>query len=134
MTTFETETRHYWRNSRCRSKLPTPVANVSEAFCARGCHSSFYRKRPIDWSQTWKKLRLIRGVDRCASPSRGPLRCLILRGFAAGVTDDTSATRVGKHTVICHLIYTAHFHTHRQGCETGLISAHGSHRNKHAYE
>jgi hypothetical protein len=123
MTTFETETRHYWRNSRCRSKLPTPERPID-----------WSQTRPIDWSQTWKKLRLIRGADRCASPSRGPLRCLILRGFAAGVTDDTSATRVGKHTVICHLIYTAHFHTHRQGCETGLISAHGSHRNKHAYE
>jgi hypothetical protein len=37
--------RHYCRNPRCRSKLPAPVANEREAFCCRGCHSSFYRHR-----------------------------------------------------------------------------------------
>ena len=45
MTEFATELRHYCRNPRCRSKLPKPVANPREAFCARGCHSGFYRKR-----------------------------------------------------------------------------------------
>jgi hypothetical protein len=29
------------------SKLPTPVANAREAFCARGCFSSFYLHRCI---------------------------------------------------------------------------------------
>jgi hypothetical protein len=33
------------RNPRCRSKLKAPVDNPREAFCTRGCHSSFYRKR-----------------------------------------------------------------------------------------
>jgi hypothetical protein len=45
MTEFQQEFRHYCRNPRCRSKLPAPVSNPREAFCARGCHSSFYRKR-----------------------------------------------------------------------------------------
>jgi len=45
MTEFTTELRHYCRNPRCRSKLPKPVGNPREAFCARGCHSGYYRKR-----------------------------------------------------------------------------------------
>jgi hypothetical protein len=46
MTDFvETELRHRCRNPRCRSKLKAPVSNRREAFCARLCHSSFYRKR-----------------------------------------------------------------------------------------
>ena len=45
MTEFIQEVRYRCRNLRCRSKLPAPVANTREAFCARGCHSSFYRKR-----------------------------------------------------------------------------------------
>ena len=39
------EYRHYCRNPRCRSKLKEPVANKREAFCTKGCHSSFYRHR-----------------------------------------------------------------------------------------
>ena len=45
MTEFKQELGHYCRNPKCRSKLPEPVANEREAFCARGCHSGFYRKR-----------------------------------------------------------------------------------------
>jgi hypothetical protein len=41
----ETAIRHYCRNPRCRSKLPTPVSNPREAFCARGCHASFHLHR-----------------------------------------------------------------------------------------
>jgi hypothetical protein len=37
--------RHCCRNPKCRSKLPVPVSNEREAFCARGCHSAFYRTR-----------------------------------------------------------------------------------------
>jgi hypothetical protein len=43
--TGEEYTRHYCRNPKCRSKLPKPVSNEREAFCARGCHTAFYRKR-----------------------------------------------------------------------------------------
>src|SRR5215813_1760053 len=45
MTEFATEVRHYCRNPKCRSKLPKPVSNEREAFCARGCHTAFYRTR-----------------------------------------------------------------------------------------
>jgi hypothetical protein len=46
MTDFaETAVRHYCRDPKCRSKLLSPVSNQRDAFCARGCHSSFYRKR-----------------------------------------------------------------------------------------
>jgi hypothetical protein len=45
MTDFRVELRHRCRNPRCRSKLPTPVSNEREAFCTRGCHSSFYLHR-----------------------------------------------------------------------------------------
>ena len=46
MTDFiETEYRHYCRNHTCRSKLKAPVSNEREAFCVRGCHTSFYLHR-----------------------------------------------------------------------------------------
>jgi hypothetical protein len=44
MTEFKQDMRHYCRNPRCRSKLPEPVSNPREAFCAPGCHSAFYRR------------------------------------------------------------------------------------------
>ena len=45
MTEFAPEVRHYCRKPKCRSKLPKPVSNERDAFCARGCHTAFYRKR-----------------------------------------------------------------------------------------
>ena len=46
MTEFaETAMRSICRNPKCRSKLPAQVSNPREAFCARGCHSGFYRRR-----------------------------------------------------------------------------------------
>jgi hypothetical protein len=45
MTNFTETLRHYCRNPRCRSKLPSPVSNPREAFCARGCFNSFYLHR-----------------------------------------------------------------------------------------
>jgi hypothetical protein len=47
MTEFAERLRHRCRNPRCQSKLPTPVANPREAFCTKGCRSSFYRKRCV---------------------------------------------------------------------------------------
>jgi hypothetical protein len=41
----ETETRKMCRNPKCRSKLPSPVSNEREAFCVKGCYSSFYLHR-----------------------------------------------------------------------------------------
>ena len=46
MTEFiEEKEFHYCRNPHCRSKLKAPVSNRREAFCARGCHTSFYLRR-----------------------------------------------------------------------------------------
>jgi hypothetical protein len=46
MTEFaETAMRHYCRNPKCRMRLPAPVSNEREAFCKRGCYSSFYLHR-----------------------------------------------------------------------------------------
>ncbi len=45
MTNFQKdEYRHFCRNPKCRTKLKAPVSNRREAFCARGCHTSFYLK------------------------------------------------------------------------------------------
>lgn len=45
MTEFTQTLRHRCRNPRCRSKLPVLVSNDREAFCTKGCHSSFYLHR-----------------------------------------------------------------------------------------
>src|SRR5215467_9378845 len=45
MTEFTQTLRHYCRNPRCRSKMPSPASDPHKAFCTRGCHSSFYLKR-----------------------------------------------------------------------------------------
>jgi hypothetical protein len=47
LTEFKQEVRHFCRNPKCGSKLPKPVSNPREAFCARGCHTSFYLHRCI---------------------------------------------------------------------------------------
>jgi hypothetical protein len=47
MTEFTQTLRHYCRNPRCRSKLPSPASDPLKAFCTRGCHSSFYLKRCV---------------------------------------------------------------------------------------
>jgi len=47
MIEFAQTLRHYCRNPRCRSKLPSPASDPRKAFCTRGCHSSFYLKRCI---------------------------------------------------------------------------------------
>ena len=35
----------YCRHRICRTKLKKPVSNQRDAFCSRGCHTSFYLKR-----------------------------------------------------------------------------------------
>ena len=47
MSGFTEDLRRMCRNPLCRMKLPEPTANLREAFCTRGCHTSFYRKRCI---------------------------------------------------------------------------------------
>ena len=62
--------RHYCRNPRCRSKLPAPVTNLREAFCARGCHTQFYRHRCIVCEREMDRiteLKQLCGRKRCKS-------------------------------------------------------------------
>jgi hypothetical protein len=54
---FSEAFRHYCRNPRCRSKLKAPVENMREAFCARGCHTQYYRKRCIACEQAMERKR-----------------------------------------------------------------------------
>ena len=35
----------FCRNRKCRTKLKPAVSNPREAFCSRGCHTSFYLRR-----------------------------------------------------------------------------------------
>jgi hypothetical protein len=62
VTEFTQTLRHYCRNPRCRSKLPSPASDPRKAFCTRGCHSSFYLKRcvicesPIDQPKRGKRV------------------------------------------------------------------------------
>jgi hypothetical protein len=37
--------RYYCRNPRCREKLKSPVENIFDAFCCRGCHRHFFHTR-----------------------------------------------------------------------------------------
>jgi hypothetical protein len=39
--------RHMCRNPRCRMKLSEPTENERRAFCCKGCHSVFYRRRCV---------------------------------------------------------------------------------------
>jgi hypothetical protein len=62
MTEFVEEVRHRCRHQRCRMKLPVAVSNLREAFCTRGCHSSFYLRRclvcegPLDRKNSTQKV------------------------------------------------------------------------------
>jgi hypothetical protein len=76
MTDFALELRHRCRNPRCRSKLPKPVENEREAFCTRGCHSSFYRKRCLICERGMERTnerQLICGKRRCRNALQGTL-------------------------------------------------------------
>jgi hypothetical protein len=106
MTDFVAKMRHFCRNPRCRSKLPAPVSNPREAFCTRGCHSSFYRKLCLVCEQPMVRKtehQLICGKRRCRNALRAnndfgryhassvgidPLKTSIKSGIKTGVTTD----------------------------------------------
>jgi hypothetical protein len=107
MSTFEQEVRHRCRNPRCRMRLPKPVVNPREAFCTRGCHSSFYRKRCLVCEKPMERrteTQLICGKRKCrnalaagpnlgrfASPSTnsvGVLETSIKPGLKSGIAGD----------------------------------------------
>jgi hypothetical protein len=55
MTEFAQDLRHHCRNPRCRMKLKEPVGNPRDAFCTKGCHSSFYLHRCVACEQPFKR-------------------------------------------------------------------------------
>jgi hypothetical protein len=68
------EYRHYCRNPRCRMKLKRPVSNTREAFCTKGCHSSFYRRRCLICEGEMKRRtenQLVCGKRRCRNALQG---------------------------------------------------------------
>jgi hypothetical protein len=67
MTDFKVELRHYCRNLRCRSKLRAPVANPREAFCVRGCHTSFYLHRCLVCERPVEERRKVCKRAKCKS-------------------------------------------------------------------
>ena len=92
MVEFNQETRKFCRNPKCRMKLPKPVSNPREAFCARGCHSSFYRPRClICEGQMERKTdrQLICGKRKC----RNALQSLSLRLGQYGSRDVISPSK-----------------------------------------
>jgi hypothetical protein len=95
--TGEEYTRHYCRNPKCRSKLSKPVSNDREAFCARGCHTAFNRKRrlvcegPIERSRNDQK---ICRKAKCRSAWRA--RTGVGRSIASSAAKLPSKTLVNK--------------------------------------
>jgi hypothetical protein len=78
------ELRHYCRHPRCRSKLKEPVENPREAFCARGCHTSFYRKRCMACEQPMERKRegqQLCGRQKCESQLKTLKAYLMLGRF-----------------------------------------------------
>jgi hypothetical protein len=74
VTEFAAETRHYCRNPKCHSKLPKPVSNERDAFCARGCHSAFYRKRCLVCEEPMERKtenQKLCGKRRCRNAFKG---------------------------------------------------------------
>jgi hypothetical protein len=47
VTLMNDKLRHRCRNSRCGSQLAQPADSSRLAFCCRGCHAQFYRKRCV---------------------------------------------------------------------------------------
>jgi hypothetical protein len=63
----------YCRNQKCRTKLKKPVSNRREAFCSRGCHTSFYLKRCLvceDPLQRRNKTQKVCRKSRCRNAWR----------------------------------------------------------------
>jgi len=49
--------RHRCRNPRCRMKLREPTDNLRSAFCCRGCHATYYRKRCLVCEGPFERVR-----------------------------------------------------------------------------
>jgi hypothetical protein len=98
MTEIVTAVRHYCRNPRCRSKLPAPVANERDAFCARGCHSSFYRKRCLVCEAPMERRterQLVCGKRRCRNALKAGQSLGRYHTSSAGVSPLENPTKSG---------------------------------------
>jgi hypothetical protein len=102
----ETAMRKMCRYPRCGSKLPEPVSNPREAFCARGCHTSFYRKRCLVCEGSMERKtenQLVCGKRKCRNALQGgfsfgryhassdvihPLKASIKPGIKSGLKPD----------------------------------------------
>ena len=63
----------YCRHRKCRTKLKKPVSNQREAFCSRGCHTSFYLNRCLvceDPLQRRNKTQKVCRKSRCRNAWR----------------------------------------------------------------
>jgi hypothetical protein len=94
MTEFQQDLRHRCRNPRCRSKLPAPVSNPREAFCARGCHSSFYLHRCLVCEGPLERKNETQKVCR-----KSKCRSTFRRGFDGGRYRPSSSARDGEKTL-----------------------------------
>ena len=64
----------YCRHRICRTKLKKPVSNRREAFCSRGCHTSFYLNRCLvceEPLQRRNKTQKVCRKSRCRNAWRG---------------------------------------------------------------
>jgi hypothetical protein len=101
MTDFKVELRHYCRNLRCRSKLRAAVANPREAFCARGCHTSFYRKRCLvcEGEMVRKtESQPVCGKRRCSNALQRTLNLGRYHASSAGVSPLKNSIKPGLET------------------------------------
>ena len=85
--------RQLCRNPLCRSKLKEPVENPRSAFCARGCHASFYRRRCMACEQPMERRsenQLLCGRRKCRTEMDELRRHGMLGRYAAEATSGTS--------------------------------------------
>jgi hypothetical protein len=81
MVDFDNQTRKRCRH--CKMDLPTPTSNAREAFCTRGCYSSFYRKRCLICEEAF--VRKNEGQKLCGKRKcRNALRQLQTADFPLG--------------------------------------------------
>ena len=57
MTVQMSKVRHRCRNPRCGGKLSEPTNNAREAFCRKGCFTSFYRNRCVVCERRYSRTR-----------------------------------------------------------------------------
>ena len=98
MTDFDQTLRRFCRHPKCRSKLKTPVENPREAFCARGCHSAFYRKRCLVCEEPMERKtenQLICGKRRCRNALQGGFNGGRYHGIVIGDSPPQNINKIG---------------------------------------